>query len=174
MPSSNGTARRASPLRASTASAIGVSISVVAELEIHIEISAAVSMKASTSRQPPCPPTRRIMPSAKRSWIPDFSMALDSMKAAIRSRMTVLPSAAEACWWVSTPDSGKAAKGSSDAAGIGMLSNTHQMAVLRVMAAVQQIFGSNPFAASSQPSKPPARGPATRVATFSETATDRA
>ena len=67
MPSSSGTASRESPLRAITASAIGVSISAVAEFEIHIEISAEVSMKASTSRPPPCPPTTRIMPSAKRS-----------------------------------------------------------------------------------------------------------
>ena len=67
MPSRSGTPRRGSLLWARSASAMGVSISTVAVFEIHMEMSAAVSMKASTSRVPPLPPTRRIIPSAKRS-----------------------------------------------------------------------------------------------------------
>ena len=95
--------------------------------------------------------------------MPDFSIAFDSMNAPISSRMTVLPSAAEACWWVSTPASGKAANGSTEAAGIGMLSNTHQMAVLSVMPAVQQIPGSRPLPASVRPSTAPAAGPSGKL-----------
>ena len=142
---------------------MGVSISTVAVFEIHIEMSAAVSMKASTRRVPPLPPTRRIIPSAKRSCTPDFSIALESMNAPIKSRITVLPSAAEACWWVSTPASGNAANGSRDAAGIGMLSKIHQTAVLSVIAAVQQMSGSTPAAERTRPSSAPATGPSTRV-----------
>ena len=76
---------------------IGETKPVVAVFEIHIEHTAVASMKPRTRRRPPVPPTRRIMPIARRLWAPLEAMAVERMKPPSSSRIRVWPYAPATC-----------------------------------------------------------------------------
>ena len=149
----------------STAKAMGIRISTVAVLLIHMDNNAAVAMKENTMRLPP-PPMMFSIISAKRRCRPALSTARANMKPPINRRITGLPTPATASLWVRILVSGKAKNGIIEVAGIGTHSVIHQLAVNKVIAAVIAMAYSTPKWRINRNNSAAARGAPNNMADF--------
>jgi hypothetical protein len=146
------------PRPVTTATAIGVIISVVAVLDIHIDRNAVTRITANTIRRGSVP-TRDRANQAIRRCSPQRSNVAATRKPPMKRNTAGFAYGAAVFSIVLMPDSGNATSGSSAVIPMGMASVSHSSAISRPTKAVNR---------TAAVKSPPAGASSTRAATATQ------